>query len=95
VLVTAGMVIVVGLPFAFFASVGRGYLLPIGVSVLILMLTNLVAIAGWGEYFPWAVVGLYAGGETVLAPVSFWIVLLSGLVGVLATYSWWKYADQA
>ncbi len=93
-LVGAGLVIVVVMPFGFVASLGRGYLLPIGTAVLTLMMTNVVIIAGWGDYFPWAVPGLYAQGKSVLAPVSYWIVFLTGLAGILATYLWWKYADQ-
>ena len=95
VLITTCLVILSLPPFAFFASAGRGYLLPIGVAVLTLMMTNLVMIAGWAEYFPWAVPGLYAQGEIRLAPVSYWIVLLAGLLGMLATHLWWKYADQS
>jgi len=91
---TACLAILVVLPFALFASVGRGYLLPVGVAILTLMMTNLVAIAGWGEYFPWAVPGLYAQGKSSLPPASYWIVLVTGLAGMLATYFWWKYADQ-
>ena len=94
VVITAGLVIAVVLPFAFFASVGRGYLLPMGVAVLALMMANLVAVLGWGEYFPWAVPGLFAQGKGALPPVSYWIVFLTGLAGMLATYLWWKYADQ-
>jgi ABC-2 type transport system permease protein len=94
VAITACLVIAVVMPFALFASLGRGYLLPIGVAVLTLMMTNLVAIAGWGEYFPWAVPGLYAQGKSSLAPVSYWIVLLTCLAGMFATYLWWKVADQ-
>jgi ABC-2 type transport system permease protein len=94
VLVSAGLAIVVVLPFAFFASVGRGYLLPVGIAFLTLVATNLVAIAGWGEYFPWAVPGLYAQGVGSLMPVSYWIAILTGVVGMVATYFWWKYADQ-
>lgn len=92
--VTAGLVIAAALPFAFFASVGRGYLLPVGIAVLTLMMTNLVAIAGWGEYFPWAVPGLYAQGKTTLAPISFWIVIFTSVVGMAITYWWWMRADQ-
>jgi len=92
---TACLVIIVVLPFALFASAGRGYMLPIGVSVLTLMMTNLVAIAGWGEFFPWAVPGLYALGKDLLQPISFWIVILTGLAGMIATYLWWKYSDQS
>ena len=94
VLVTAALVIVGVTPFAFFASLGRGYLLPLGVAVLMLMMANLVAVVGWGEYFPWAIPGIYAQGKSSLPPVSYWIVLFTGLAGMLATYVWWKYADQ-
>jgi ABC-2 type transport system permease protein len=58
------------------------------------MMTNLVAIVGWGEYFPWAVPGLYAQGS-MLTPISFWFVILTGLVGMLGTYLWWMFADQS
>jgi len=92
--ITVCLVIAVVLPFALFASVGRGYLLPLGVAVLALMMTNLVAIAGWGEYFPWAVPGLYAQGKSSLAPVSYSIAFLTAPAGMIATYLWWKYADQ-
>jgi ABC-2 type transport system permease protein len=92
--ITSGLVIALVLPFALFASVGRGYLLPMGLAVLTLMMTNLVAIAGWGEYFPWAVAGLYAQAKSPLPPVSFWIVIITGLAGMVGTYLWWKYADQ-
>jgi ABC-2 type transport system permease protein len=92
--IAACLVIASVLPFAFFASMGRGYFLPIGVLILTMIALNLAQIVGWGEYFPWAVPALYAQGKTPLAPVSFLIVLLTGLAGILATYMWWKYADQ-
>jgi ABC-2 type transport system permease protein len=94
VAIAACLVIATVLPFAFFASAGRGYLLPIGLAVLTLMMTNVVVIAGWGEYFPWAVPGLYAQGKGALPSISYWIVFLTCLVGMYATYLWWKYADQ-
>jgi ABC-2 type transport system permease protein len=94
VAITAGLVVTVVMPFALFASVGRGYLLPMGVAILTLMMANLVVIAGWGEYFPWAVPGLYSQGSN-LVPISYWIVFLTGLAGMLGTYFWWKYADQS
>jgi ABC-2 type transport system permease protein len=94
VLTSAALAIAVVFPFALLASIGRGYLLPIGVAVLTLIMTNLVLVTGWGEYFPWAVPGIYAQGKTPLGPTSFWLVGLTGLAGVSATYLWWKYADQ-
>lgn len=94
VAITACLVIAVALPFALIASVGRGYMLPLGVAVLTLMMSNVVGIAGWGGYFPWAVPGLFAQGKSSLTPISYLIVFLTGLVGMIATYLWWKYADQ-
>ena len=94
-LITVILVILSLSPFALLASVGRGYLLPIGIAVLALMTANLVVIAGWGEYFPWAVPGLYAQGKSPLPTVSYWIVLLTALMGMFGTYLWWKYADQS
>jgi ABC-2 type transport system permease protein len=95
VMITACLAIAVVPPFALFASLGRGYLLPVGLAVLTMMATNLVAILGWGEFFPWAVPGLYAQGKTALAPASYWIVILTALAGMLATYLWWMRADQS
>jgi ABC-2 type transport system permease protein len=92
--ITAVLTAAVVLPFALVASAGRGYLLPFGVAVLTLMMTNLVALAGWGEYFPWAVPGLFAQGKSSLPPVSYGLVLITGLAGMIGTYFWWKVADQ-
>lgn len=94
VVLAAGLAILVVLPFAFVASVGRGYLLPVGIMLLVLLLANLLVVAGWGAYFPWAVPMLYAQGKGDTAPISYWIVVLTGLAGMIATYAWWKLADQ-
>jgi ABC-2 type transport system permease protein len=90
------LVIVSVFPCAFFASIGRGYLLPIGVTLLILVLGNVVTIAGWGNYFPWAVPGLYAAlaGRTNLDAISYLLVCLTGFAGMVGTYLWWRWADQ-
>ncbi len=92
--ITTGLAITIGLPFAFFAGVGRGYLLPIGAIILTLLTANLVTAAGWAEYFPWASIGIYAQGKEILPAVSYIVIGLTGVVGIAATYLWWKYADQ-
>jgi ABC-2 type transport system permease protein len=91
--VTAVMSITLILPFGFFASVGRGYLLPIGIAILTLILGNLSITLGWGEYFPWAVPALVLQ-EAPITLFSYGLVVLTGLAGVGGTYLWWKYADQ-
>ncbi len=93
--VTALLSLAVVLPFAFLASVSRGYLLPFGVAILTAMITNLMAVAGWGDVFPWGIPGLYSMGKTVLTPLSIGIVAITGVAGVYATYLWWKSADQS
>jgi ABC-2 type transport system permease protein len=95
VVIAACLVFAVVLPFAFLASVGRGYLLPLGVAVLTLIMANLMMVAGWGDYFPWGIPALYAQGKDSLPPVSYMIVILTGLAGIVATYLWWKHADQS
>ncbi len=94
VAVAATLAIVLVLPFAFLASAGRGYLLPIGIAVLTLMFTNLAIVLERGEYFPWAIGLLYAQGKTPLTATSYLIVVLTGMAGMVATYLWWKLADQ-
>jgi ABC-2 type transport system permease protein len=94
VAVTACLTLALAFPFAFFASVGRGYLLPIGLVLLAVMLANLAIVLGWGAYFPWAVPGLYAQGKSDVEPVSYAVVILTGAAGIWGTHLWWKYADQ-
>jgi ABC-2 type transport system permease protein len=94
--VVACLTIVNVFPFAFFASLGRGYLLPMGVTLLVIVIANFIVVAGWGNYFPWAVPALYAEptGKGNLEPVSYLLVLLTGLAGMTGTYLWWRWADQ-
>lgn len=96
--VTAAMTIALVTPIAFVACAGRGYLAPMGAAILVLALAQVIAIAGWGEYFPWSIPGLYAGfvGEqsAKLGIASYLIVTLTSLSGITATLFWWQLADQ-
>ncbi len=92
--ITAVMTFAVVTPFAFLASAGRGYLLPMGLMILFFMTANLAGIIGWGEYYPWSVPGFFSQGKAPLPAASFWIVFLTGLAGMLITYWWWMSADQ-
>jgi ABC-2 type transport system permease protein len=95
VLITGIMVIWVVIPFALLASIGRGYLLPLGLAILTLISANILAVAGWGDLFPWCIPGLFSQGKTALYPISFWIVFLTGILGIMATSQWWNYSDQS
>jgi len=99
IIVTALLTMTLATPIAFFASAGRGYLAPIGVALLAMVMAQLVIAVGWGEYFPWSVAALRAGMAgpqfTNLHAISYVIVILTSVIGVIATAAWWELADQA
>ncbi len=87
------------MPFvALFASSGRGYLPPIGWTIIVLVITNLLVVLGWGDWFPWAVPALISltakPNADAVALHSYLVVLLACFVGLAATFSWWRSADQ-
>jgi ABC-2 type transport system permease protein len=83
---------------ALIASVGRGYLPPLGWSFLTMALAQIAAVMGWGEWFPWAVPSLlsdFSGPQTEpLGLHSYLMVLIVFIIGVAATFAWWRKADQ-
>jgi len=87
-------------PVAFIASLGRGYLLPIGFVILILIVTQLVfvGVPGITPYFPWAVPALYSGvaGQGLPRPgvISYLILGFTSILGLFGTAAWWRFADQ-
>ena len=84
---------------AWFASLGRGYLPPMGWTFLALALANIATVLGWGDWFPWAVPLLV--GSTIQQPAqglaahSYLVVLGVFLIGLAATFAWWRSADYA
>jgi ABC-2 type transport system permease protein len=96
--VTGCLTIALVTPIIFSASAGRGYLPPMGVAILVVILAQVIAAIGWGEYFPWAVPALragLAGAQYVnLGMISYVIVMLTSLAGMIATFAWWELADQ-
>jgi ABC-2 type transport system permease protein len=97
---TSALTILVSFPVAFFASWGKGYLLPIGYIILTMIMTQFIisGIPGLTSYFPWAIPALYCGvagpGGPGLIPAS-WIILgMTGIAGLAGTLTWWRYADQ-
>jgi ABC-2 type transport system permease protein len=87
------------LPFvAFFASLGRGYLLPFGWVFLTMFLSQIVGRLGWGDWFPWSIPGLFGGmagpRSELLGLHSYIVVILTCIAGIFATFYWWRNADQ-
>ncbi len=80
------------------ATLGRGYLPPIGFVILMLVLGNVFGMTGWGKWFPWSIVPMLAGlagpPVEVLEPGSVVVVLLTFAAGVAATILQFRYADN-
>ena len=98
VLATAAMTLLLMTPVAFIASMGRGYLPPLGWAVLTIFFSQIIAATGWGDWFPWSVPALYSGvvgpRSEQLGPHSYIIVFIASIIGLAATFYWWRNADQ-
>ena len=95
---TAGMTLLLMTPVAFIASMGRGYLPPLGWAVLTIFFSQIIAATGWGDWFPWAVPALFSGaagprGE-LIGVHSYVLVIVAGITALAATFYWWPSADQ-
>jgi ABC-type transport system involved in multi-copper enzyme maturation permease subunit len=82
---------------AWLASLGRGYLPPLGFAMLALVLGNVLGATGWGKWFPWSIAPLFAGVAgprvEVLAPGSIGVLLATFAVGLAATIAHVRRAD--
>lgn len=96
--ITTLMVAALGTPVSFMGLWGRGYLAPIGLVVLMLVLSQIVGALGMGHYFPWAIPGLYSGiNEAMRSTLDTWSFVIVGgvaLLGYGASHWWWNRADQ-
>jgi ABC-2 type transport system permease protein len=95
----AGLLTIALLPFvALFAGIGRGEFPPIGWLVLTVVLAQVAAITGWGDWFPWSVPALFSGAAGPRADLlgihSYVLVVLACIAGLAATFYWWRTADQ-
>lgn len=92
------LTIILSTPVALFACIGRGYLSPLGFVVFSLVLAQIVAATGYGQFFPWSIPALAsgaAGKESVaLENISIIIVFLTSMIGLIGTAFWWRYVDQ-
>ena len=97
-MVTAILTIALATPVAFFASAGHGYMPPMGFAIITVILAQIIAATGWGEYFPWSVPALYAGvagpAYADLGLISYLIIIGTSVIGAIGTFLWWQLADQ-
>ncbi len=98
VLLTAPLVIMLMPVVAFFASLGRGYILPLAWTILVLGFADLISLLGWGDWFPWGVPVLVSGMVKPHADKiglhSYLVVVVACIIGLIITFAWWRNADQ-
>jgi ABC-2 type transport system permease protein len=87
------------LPFvALAASMGRGYLPAFGWTILTVAMAQIAVVTGWGDLFPWSIPALFSGAvgprAEQLGFYSYVIVFLASIIGLVATFYWWRNADQ-
>ncbi len=91
-------IILINTPIAFFASVGRGILAPIGFCVITLIFSNLITTIGIGNYFPWAIPSLIGIEMEIpglaVNSASVIILLITSILGVIFTLRFWNQADH-
>lgn len=80
------------------ASVGRGYMAPVGLALLLLFMAQIMAATGWGEWFPWSVPALLSGAAgpeaAGVGAGSYVGIAVTSSAGILGTILWWHRADQ-
>jgi ABC-2 type transport system permease protein len=99
---TGGLTVLTCIPFALIASAVRGYLPAVGGIFLVLVLGQIVNQIGYGQYFPWNIPMMYSGAAQILSGkasiplsfISYFLVMLVGIIGIVVTGAWWRYADQ-
>ena len=83
---------------ALLASTGRGYMPPFAWVFLTLILANISAVLGRGDWFPWAVPAMFSGATGqqtgIIGIHSYVILIVTSIIGFIATYWWWRAADQ-
>ena len=96
--ITTLMIILLSFVIGFIASVGKGYLSPLGFVIFMIMLAQFAGHLGWGTYFPWSIPVLYTGAagaeqQAQLSYTSYIIVILTGISGFVGTMLWWQFSD--
>ncbi|OPZ95213.1 MAG: ABC-2 family transporter protein [Bacteroidetes bacterium ADurb.Bin408] len=97
-LITSLLTILLCSPVAFFATYGRGLIAPIGFVIITLITAQFLAVIGLCPYFPWAIPGVYSVSGTAegmqIYTASYVILILTFIIGFMATLYRWRYADQ-
>ena len=97
-LTTFLLVVLLGTPISFMGIFGKGYMAPLGLVVMLIVFSQIIGALGVGHYFPWAVPGIFSGiSADMKASIDYWsytLIIMTSLIGFIATHLWWQKADQ-
>ncbi|MCO1603075.1 ABC transporter permease [Desulfosporosinus nitroreducens] len=92
-IITSLLFIVVTTPGTFLANISKGYLAPLGLILVIVIFSNVLASMGFAPYFPWTIPSVFQ--STGFLNLSSIIILAStGIAGIVGTFAWWRFAEQ-
>ncbi|AIQ32165.1 bacitracin ABC transporter permease [Paenibacillus sp. FSL P4-0081] len=92
-LITSLLYIFVTAPTILLANVTKGYLAPLGLILIIVILSNVLASFGFAPYFPWTIPSVFQStGSLHLSSIL--ILAYTGIFGIAGTFAWWRYAEQ-
>jgi len=80
-------------PGAFFASISKGILAPIGILFIIAIAANILGNTEAAVYFPWTIPTVFRETGSLI-PASIVIMILTGAAGIIGTFAWWRFAEQ-
>jgi hypothetical protein len=92
-LATSLLIIVVSTTSALLANISKGYLAPIGLTFIIVILSSLVMQLGIAPYFPWTIPALFLQ-HVSLGFGSIAVVVVTGIIGFAGTVAWWRFVEQ-
>lgn len=97
-LLCSTLTVLLSTPVGLAASVGRGYLPPLGLMIATVILSQIIAVTGRGHLFPWSIPAVFSqavtGGNALIETSGIIIVVATSLVGLFGTIYWWSHADQ-
>ncbi|MNC19855.1 ABC-2 family transporter protein [compost metagenome] len=92
-LITSLLYIFVTAPSILLANVTKGYLAPLGLILIIVILSNVLASFGFAPYFPWTIPSVFQStGSLQLSSIV--ILAYTGIIGIAGTFAWWRYAEH-
>src|SRR5699024_12493916 len=97
IIIVTLLTIALSTPLVFFSCYSQGYLAPLCFVIITLVFSQIIAAAGFGAYFPWAIPALYSGvteGSQSLHLSSLFIDLIISVLGIISTMDHWLFADQ-